>query len=582
MINVINEKHNKGGRRIKIPPEIVQKICKLYKKGINADEIGRRLDIAASTVSRYLDKNKIPRHKKYEKISEKKSILICKLYLDGISKEEISKRLSIGATSVGRHLKKHNIKLRTIKEVFGSFDSDTEKKICFDYEYKKISCTQLAINHNCSTTKISSVLDRNKIKRHDPKRFNNLEEEEIVQRYKRGESTLQIADSLDTHSSTISGILKRHKVTLRNAVEASGGLAKEIKEIICGRYINGENSTALAKEYSIGETTLLTILDKAGIKRRTVKESLGGLSNKNEFLLMQEYIKGVNSRELAEIFNVSQSTVLAILNRNNVKKRSISEVKGGLNKKDTKEVCNLYEQGESTVQIGKKFKKPPSLINRILRRNNISRRSISEASGGQPEFIQNQICQRYINGENAVEIGDSLGIHSSTIYGYLSKKNIERRVGGGWVDTVEQAINIKKRFSDKRPCFFYIYGLNEFNEFIKPGITFDMENRIKRGDGYYGKEYLLIEFDTRHEAFFLERAVLSETQKFAICPNKLWSNDWAGCTEVRKMGSDLLIEIVDYYLEELETMDLWEFAVSYVPMTLNEQEECKKKYLMNI
>ena len=109
-----------------------------------------------------------------------------------------------------------------------------------------------------------------------------------------------------------------------------------------------------------------------------------------------------------------------------------------------------------------------------------------------------------------------------------------------------------------------------------------MENRIKRGDGYYGKEYLLIEFDTRHEAFFLERAVLSETQKFAICPNKLWSIDWAGCTEVRKMGSDLLIEIVDYYLEELETMDLWEFAVSYVPMTLNEQEECKKKYLMNI
>ena len=46
-------------KRHKITKEIEEKILKLYKDGISAEAIGRKLELGATTVRRYLDANKI-------------------------------------------------------------------------------------------------------------------------------------------------------------------------------------------------------------------------------------------------------------------------------------------------------------------------------------------------------------------------------------------------------------------------------------------------------------------------------------------------------------------------------------------
>ena len=74
-----------------------------------------------------------------------------------------------------------------------------------------------------------------------------------------------------------------------------------------------------------------------------------------------------------------------------------------------------------------------------------------------------------------------------------------------------------------------------------------------------------------------EKAILDETFQYANCPDELWSLNWAGCTEVRKMSAEQLIEVVDYYLSELELMNLWEFAATYVPMTAEQKMKCLDK-----
>lgn len=70
-----------------------------------------------------------------------------------------------------------------------------------------------------------------------------------------------------------------------------------------------------------------------------------------------------------EPFNVSAATVMNILNRNNIPKRT----KGGIYKLPEKEIIKRYQQGESCQTIADSFKVTFNTISNILEKNNIPR-----------------------------------------------------------------------------------------------------------------------------------------------------------------------------------------------------------------
>ena len=132
-------------------------------------------------------------------------------------------------------------------------------------------------------------------------------------------------------------------------------------------------------------------------------------------------------------------------------------------------------------------------------------------------------------------------------------------------------------FDRPQDTTFYIYSLRSFPEHLKPGIAFDHKKRANNSQKYYSEVIYLKEFATRKKAFFLEQAVLDQSIDYADCPQLLLDIEWEGNSEVRRMMENDLIEIVEYLLNELEELGIWQFALDYVPMTSYQYIQCQEK-----
>lgn len=85
--------------------------------------------------------------------------------------------------------------------------------------------------------------------------------------------------------------------------------------------------------------------------------------------IIKLYQSGLSMAKTGALFNVSSATVMAILNRNNIPKRT----KGGIYQIPEEEVITRYQQGESCQSIADSFKVAFHTISNILEKNNIVR-----------------------------------------------------------------------------------------------------------------------------------------------------------------------------------------------------------------
>ena len=144
-------------------------------------------------------------------------------------------------------------------------------------------------------------------------------------------------------------------------------------------------------------------------------------------------------------------------------------------------------------------------------------------------------------------------------------------------DSVQHALDCTGHHTEARDSDFYIYDLRNFSGFIKPGIAFDVVDRVRKSEGQYGEELYLKTLNTRQEAYFLEQAILDATRGCAGYPDALAG--WAGATEVRAMDPADLIQVADRLLAELEELGVWEFAAKWVPMTAAQRAICQQRAL---
>ena len=88
-----------------------------------------------------------------------------------------------------------------------------------------------------------------------------------------------------------------------------------------------------------------------------------------EQAIIKLYQSGLSMAKAGARFNVSSATVMAILNRNNIPKRT----NGGIYQIPEKEVITRYQQGESCQNIADSFNVTFHTISNILEKNNILR-----------------------------------------------------------------------------------------------------------------------------------------------------------------------------------------------------------------
>ena len=119
--------------------------------------------------------------------------------------------------------------------------------------------------------------------------------------------------------------------------------------------------------------------------------------------------------------------------------------------------------------------------------------------------------------------------------------------------------------------YFYVYPLQRFPGFTKPGISEDLIQREANAKGEYGEIYDYIDLP-RIEAWLLEQAVLHETRLLTDCPRELQQRAWGGWTEVRRMETKAVFDLAVELEGHLREMGRERFAAQFVPMTPEQRE----------
>ena len=555
-------------------------VCRRYAAGENTIELGKAFCIAPRAITRTLIRKGVHVRGNSEArggLTPEQEAEVCRRYEEGESAVELGKAFGVTTTTICRILERRGVERRSLSEAKGGLNNEQADEVCRRYKAGE-NTVDLGEIFGVAPSAINRVLRRKGVCiRTNSEAHGGLKPElepEVCRRYEEGENTVQLGKAFGVKAGTIGKILERNGIERRNISEAKGGLNSEQEAEVCRRYEEGESTNELGKAFGVYPGTIGKILERNGVARRSNREAHGGLDPEQAAEVCSRYEEGENTIQLGKAFGVSSVTIRNILDRNGVTRRSLSEACGWVTSEQEAEVCRRYEEGESTIQLGKAFGFTDGTIGRILNRNGVTRRSLSEAKGGLSAEQEAEVCRRYEEGENTYELGKAFGLSPSTIVYALKRNTVELRASGiEFGDSVQHILNGTGLHIGARECEFYLFGLARYsNTHCKPGIAFDTE---LRADHEYGENFLQLWFSTRAEAFFLEQAVLDATRGYADCPDDM--QGWTGKTEVRAMPAADLLPIALRLADELEDLGPWEFAACYVPMTAAQRLQCQQR-----
>lgn len=408
------------------------------------------------------------------------------------------------------------------------------------------------------------------------RRFTDEQEAEIAAQYPE-KSTTQLAKLYDTSRRTIRRLIVRQGGKTESRLKGGRRFTDEQEAEIAAQYPE-KTIDEIAKINNANPQTIRALLKRQGIKIRSNGEAKRRFTDEQERAIAAQYPeKSVD--ELAKIHSAGANTIRRLIVRQGRKLRSISEAHEALRRFTDEQEAEIAAQypAKSTVQLAKIHKASIKSIRGLMNRQGVEIRSLSESKRKFTDEQEQEICQRYLLGEDSPAIGDSLDVSSTCICYILDHNGIERRASGTeFGDSVQHALESAGRHTHARECELYLFELARYSDtHCKLGIAFDTDHRARHSQGEYGEEVLRLFFATRAEAFFLEQAVLDATRGSAGYPDGLI--DWAGYSEVRMMPAEDMVPTVLRLAEELEELGQWEFAARYVPMTTAQRAICQQR-----
>jgi len=465
------------------------------------------------------------------------------------------------------------------------FSAEQEKEICKLYADGK-SSLQIGEIYNCSYRTVFNILKRNQAESRGVNlnsggglKIAKSKRELICQEYLDGKSAQRLTKDHEITIASVYKILKEGKVFEPRRRTATGlpmsrrvnikqkadkqkvsPINEEMYKECVKRYESGESAAAIARRLGFTPYHLYKAFKTNGFKiRRTFNKQ----DEKSYEQINEAYLAGKSVQEIASSMGLSVSPIYAELRR-----RNIEATGNALGPEREKEICKLYGDGKTSIDISRQLSIHPSTALKILKKYKVEIRPQEAFSDEDSKMIR----ELYEEGHTTIFLAEIFGCHPTTIQDSIRRVGGELRDGRGYQDTVQQAIKGEKRFFGKRETSFYVFDLPRCPGYLKPGIAFNIADRRDVSDGEYGELLLQIVFDCRQSAFMLEQAVLVATLDCANCPEGL--SDWMGATEVRKICFDDLESLIDFYESEMESMGTWFFAAAYVPMTLAEKKQC--------
>jgi len=164
-------------------------------------------------------------------------------------------------------------------------------------------------------------------------------------------------------------------------------------------------------------------------------------------------------------------------------------------------------------------------------------------------------------------------VHFKTPNGCLQNKNnwgglrCCRPKGG---DSIGAAMAGQGDFSADDETYFYVFSMDNFPDHLKPGIAKDLKARADEEYGELEQAWLR---SSRHEAYFVEQALLINTLKWAHIPDEL--AEWDGRTELRKMELDILIKKCEFYNQKMDELGRWGFALEFLQLPPALIQKCR-------
>lgn len=112
------------------------------------------------------------------------------------------------------------------------------------------------------------------------------------------------------------------------------------------------------------------------------RKELWKLLDDNKELIIDRYLSGESSFQIANDFKIGYNNVLRLLKKNNVPIRSVRNAQTLTKQKDLvkEDIQNLYDEGKTCKQIGDIFNCSDNTIRKFMERNEIQRRNKSEAA----------------------------------------------------------------------------------------------------------------------------------------------------------------------------------------------------------
>lgn len=100
------------------------------------------------------------------------------------------------------------------------------------------------------------------------KRFTASEEKQIVEFYRQGYTTTEIADPVGCAVNTVRSVLVAHGVELRNKCAKLEWTKAQLRRIYA-MYRKGATMDEIAEEFGCSAPSIYTLLKKAGVKTRS-------------------------------------------------------------------------------------------------------------------------------------------------------------------------------------------------------------------------------------------------------------------------------------------------------------------------
>ncbi len=242
----------------------------------------------------------------------------------------------------------------------------------------------------------------------------------IIEWYERGESTRKVGKRFGINKATVRRVLMRRGIQ-RRARNNPWKLLKSEQEEVWRRYLGGEGSTTIARDYPVSSTMIQNLMRRKGVLRSGSK--IGNVEKKK---IVERYESGERVRQIAEDMSVSRKTV-----ERYIKEAGIPFRFGWLTEAQEQEIEDRYSKGESTYQISRELSESRWTVLEALRRRDIAVQSELDAEkdlGILSETDLEEAVRLYLNGWNTIDVATHFSVNKRAIWKLLRRQNIPRRI----------------------------------------------------------------------------------------------------------------------------------------------------------